>query len=473
MIKNKVNFLVFLFAVITFTSAAVTTEPAYAGPLNNDGQLAMANETIGSKEEIDEIKLLAKNGNPLSQAKLGLMYLSGNGLIKDEEQAFHWTEKAASQGYTEAQFTLGSMYLNGIGGTQDDKKALDWYQKSANQGFAEAQNSLGWMYAEARGVLQDNKQAIYWYQKSAGQDYAKAQTNIGDMYFSGLGVDQSYEQAFKWYQKSASQGEVIAQFNLSVMYSKGQGVAQDPKKAFYWTEQSAIQGVASAQHNVVLNYLRGSGANKDELKAYIWAYIYSGNGGVGGVDLKNTAKINLSQSEVLRAESLAKECLITKFNRCYLKEVKEVKEVKGPEVTDDEVRRAYRIYVETLIGEGKEYDVRHIMMKDHQEAITALKRVQSGESFAKVAYTTSIDPRSKYDGGALGWLLPNHVTPGFSQAMVALSPKGLTAKPVETRFGWHIIELKAVRHAIPPSFDQVKEELKDELRQLKARQNAN
>jgi len=47
----------------------------------------------------------------------------------------------------------------------------------------------------------------------------------------------------------------------------------------------------------------------------------------------------------------------------------------------------------------------------------------------------------------------------FSDAMVAL-PKGkFTTTPVQTQFGWHVIEVDDIRDAKVPPFDDVKAQL--------------
>jgi PPIC-type PPIASE domain len=146
-----------------------------------------------------------------------------------------------------------------------------------------------------------------------------------------------------------------------------------------------------------------------------------------------------------------------------------VQEVQGPEVTDDEVKRAYIIYVESL--SGNEYDVRHILVKEHEEAVAVLKRIKQGQSFTRVAADVSIDPRTKYKGGDLDWQRSESFPPEFSQAVVSLAPNGVTPEPIKTEFGWHIIEVRATREGLPPSFDQVKDEIEEAIRKKKASQH--
>ncbi|WP_374674153.1 peptidylprolyl isomerase [Ideonella sp.] len=144
----------------------------------------------------------------------------------------------------------------------------------------------------------------------------------------------------------------------------------------------------------------------------------------------------------------------------------------SPQVTDDEVRREYDRVVAQAYS-GKEYDVRHILVQTRGQAEAGLRRIKSGEPFAQVAMDLSADPGSNQNGGELGWILPDHFVPEFSRAMVSLDPSGMTAEPVPTRFGWHIIEVTRVRNPSPPPFDEVKDRLAERLRQGKARSPAN
>ena len=52
------------------------------------------------------------------------------------------------------------------------------------------------------------------------------------------------------------------------------------------------------------------------------------------------------------------------------------------------------------------------------------------------------------------------LVPEFSKAMVGLKNGQMTDKPVKTQFGWHIIKVDESRDAKVPSFDEVKDQLK-------------
>jgi hypothetical protein len=111
----------------------------------------------------------------------------------------------AEQGDAEAQFDLGVLYESGQGVLRNDAEAIKWYRKAAEQGDAVAQFNLGIMYAKGGGVLQNDGEAAHWYRLAADQGLAGAQFNLGMMHADGKGVRQDYVQAFMWLNQAASQ----------------------------------------------------------------------------------------------------------------------------------------------------------------------------------------------------------------------------------------------------------------------------
>lgn len=68
------------------------------------------------------------------------------------------------------------------------------------------------------------------------------------------------------------------------------------------------------------------------------------------------------------------------------------------------------------------------------------ERIVNGEDFAALARANSNDPRSATQGGELGWVSPGDLVPPFEKAMDAL-PVGGLSEPVQSQFGWHLIEV--------------------------------
>ena len=51
------------------------------------------------------------------------------------------------------------------------------------------------------------------------------------------------------------------------------------------------------------------------------------------------------------------------------------------------------------------------------------------------------------------------MVPPFAQAVIALKNGERTKTPVQSQFGWHVIEREESRDKAPPAFDTVKEQL--------------
>ena len=130
--------------------------------------------------------------------------------------------------------------------------------------------------------------------------------------------------------------------------------------------------------------------------------------------------------------------------------------VKAHPVSDEALHKEYDA-IKAQMGD-KEYKVRHILVDKEDEAKEIIAALQNGEKFEKLA-ERSKDPGSKAKGGDLDWNAPGNFVKPFSDAMVKL-PKGkFTTQPVQTQFGWHVIEVDDIRDAKVPPFDEVKAQL--------------
>jgi peptidyl-prolyl cis-trans isomerase C len=137
--------------------------------------------------------------------------------------------------------------------------------------------------------------------------------------------------------------------------------------------------------------------------------------------------------------------------------------LKNAQVSDDAARAEYE-RVKSQMG-PTEYKVKHILVGSEAEAQDAIKRLQGGASFADIAKAVSKDPGSKERGGDLDWQSPAGYVKPFSDAMVKLQKGQYTQVPVQSQFGWHVIMLEDTRPTKVPSFDEVKNEVKQRLQQ--------
>lgn len=87
---------------------------------------------------------------------------------------------------------------------------------------------------------------------------------------------------------------------------------------------------------------------------------------------------------------------------------------------------------------------RHILVADEQAAKDIIVRLQAGEDFATLAQQLSTDTGSGLNGGDLGWFGSGAMVPEFETAAFALkNPGDFTTEPVQSDFGYHIIQLIA------------------------------
>jgi peptidyl-prolyl cis-trans isomerase C len=137
--------------------------------------------------------------------------------------------------------------------------------------------------------------------------------------------------------------------------------------------------------------------------------------------------------------------------------------LKDRKSTEQELRAEY----ETQLAQmpKTEYHARHILVATEPYALKIIERLDKGEKFDALAKSESMDS-SKNNGGDLGWFTPNRMVPEFSGAVVALKPGEYTHKPVQTQFGWHVIQLLETRELTPPPYDQVRQRL-DQVVQAK------
>jgi peptidyl-prolyl cis-trans isomerase C len=159
------------------------------------------------------------------------------------------------------------------------------------------------------------------------------------------------------------------------------------------------------------------------------------------------------QSDVKTQMDLASQTVLV---RAYVSDW-----VKKNPVPEADLKKEYDT-IKSQIGD-KEYKVRHILVKTEDQAKDVIAELQKGAKFDELAKARSEDPGSKDKGGDLDWNAPANFVKPFGDAMKA-TPKGkFTPQPVQTQFGWHVIEVDDVRDAKVPAFDEVKPQLQQRM----------
>jgi len=156
----------------------------------------------------------------------------------------------------------------------------------------------------------------------------------------------------------------------------------------------------------------------------------------------------VSQIELARTNILAQA-----FHLDYLK-----RHPVGEDVLKAEFEK-----IKAQMGD-REYKARHILVEKESEAKDIIEKLKKGEKFEELA-KISKDPGSKDRGGDLDWNLPGGFVKPFSDAMVKLEKGKYTETPVQSQFGWHVIQLEDARPAKFPDYDQAKPKLQQRLQE--------
>jgi TPR repeat protein len=118
-------------------------------------------------------------------------YATGEGVARDDvSRPVDLYSKAVAKGVPEAAVNLGVLYLDGKWVPRDDPKAADWFHKAAEKGEPAAQTKLGIVYLLGRGVGHDDNEAAKWLRKAADQNFAPAMNLLEKLYATGRGVEK-------------------------------------------------------------------------------------------------------------------------------------------------------------------------------------------------------------------------------------------------------------------------------------------
>jgi len=138
-------------------------------------------------------------------------------------------------------------------------------------------------------------------------------------------------------------------------------------------------------------------------------------------------------------------------------------EIKANPITDADLQKQYEQFKGTM--GSNEYKVAHILVDKEDDAKAIIDQLNKGGDFAKIAKEKSKDPGSKDNGGDLDWGPSARYVKPFADAVTS-QPKGkVSAAPVKTDFGYHIIRVDDVRPLKVPEFSEVKEQFRQRAQQ--------
>lgn len=140
-----------------------------------------------------------------------------------------------------------------------------------------------------------------------------------------------------------------------------------------------------------------------------------------------------------------------------------LQQVVAKSVNDQALQELYKKYVAENPAK-EEVSARHILVNSEAEGIAIIAQIKGGADFGTLAKQKSKDPAAQ-NGGDLGFFTKDDMVKEFAEAAFAMKSGEVSAKPVKTQFGFHVIKVEDRRTANPVSFDEAKEDLQSQLSQ--------
>ena len=138
-----------------------------------------------------------------------------------------------------------------------------------------------------------------------------------------------------------------------------------------------------------------------------------------------------------------------------------------PEAAEAMARAAYKAKPERFKSE-EQVRARHILVagtdaESKAKAEKILADIKAGGDFASLAKEHSADKSNADKGGDLGFFTRGKMVPEFETAAFTLAKAGDVSGVVETKFGFHIIQLQEKKSAGVRPYDEVKADLVKEI----------
>lgn len=247
--------------------AAAETYPNERRFQTNLGRIYAKRAEYGNA--LEAYRLAHGQGSAVASNNLGSMYISGQGVVPNEERATLYIRRAANRGLTYAMVTMGARARVGLGMPKNQRMSAYWYERAFEAGDAGAANDLGVMYQNGMGVREDDGRALELFGEALRRDpgYSFAAYNIAEAYETGEGVPVDLGWARGYYVLAFEAGDADAAAEIGRFHAEGLGTVADPAIAAEWYALGTAGGSLSATVSLADAYADGLGVEADTDKA--------------------------------------------------------------------------------------------------------------------------------------------------------------------------------------------------------------
>ncbi len=154
----------------------------------------------------------------------------------------------------------------------------------------------------------------------------------------------------------------------------------------------------------------------------------------------------------------------------------DAEEEKAKDPDDEDIEAYYKREKKTLFSHDELRRVRHILVNEdnfpdsEDEDVSSqvkeladklYERLQAGEDFAQLAKEYSQDASASL-GGDIGFVAKDNVVKSFGDAAFSADLNEIVP-PVESQYGWHILQVTEIKEAGYYELDEVRERIADTL----------
>ncbi|HVL98326.1 MAG TPA: peptidylprolyl isomerase [Egibacteraceae bacterium] len=158
-------------------------------------------------------------------------------------------------------------------------------------------------------------------------------------------------------------------------------------------------------------------------------------------------------AEIIETNNLTEETVDSQLRDLAMQDLVAEALTADVDVDDEQVAEEY----ERSYGTAS---ARHILVETEEQAQQVLARLEAGEDFGALAQELSTDPSAAQNAGDLGQFGRGDMVPEFADAVFS-AEEGQIVGPVQTQFGFHVIEVTEIDPG--PPLEDVEEEIVAQL----------
>ncbi len=227
----------------------------------------------------------ASYGSNNAKINVGICYLYGSGVSKNEELGLNYLFNAITVDDGTADYIIGKYLVYKEGATNKEKESGAFHLLyAAEKSYTKAYSEVAKCYKEGIGLIKDIEKANFYLEKGIEKNDNNAKIEKAINLYYGYGCEKDYNEAFKIAKNYERVDNPTLKYILGVLYICGYGKKSDIDKGVSLLWEAIDAGYVDAEAYIGYYYAIGrkdlkngmkyliSAANKGSLDANYWLY---------------------------------------------------------------------------------------------------------------------------------------------------------------------------------------------------------